>query len=369
MKSMVGYEGFISGTVWRILLLMTLLPALGRASQGDQSAIYQSCLVGCRRGGLPNGGVEDVARGVSESPFCARGDDSGHRLSRLDEFILRRIMRWGCESDCRYKCMWEIEGDKRRQGTADDQDKTVYKYHGKWPFVRILGMQEPASVVLSLLNLGANVNCILLLRKYVWSMEPATGVERMGFSHRFLWYGHFILASNAWIWSAVFHSRDTAMTERLDYFSAGAVMIFDAYLSFSRAFSDLLQTSQTSRMLFAAGLILFYLRHMYMMHYVKFDYGYHVGLCVAAGVLQSLVWIGWAMFSKHGKQHPGRKYLLLFVACVNAAVLLEILDFPPIVDLLDAHALWHLATVPLVYCFFEFVKRDVGGFHVVGKQK
>ncbi|WPT17932.1 Post-GPI attachment to proteins factor 3 [Picochlorum sp. SENEW3] len=180
---------------------MTLLPALGRASQGDQSAIYQSCLVGCRRGGLPNGGVEDVARGVSESPFCARGDDSGHRLSRLDEFILRRIMRW------------------------DDQDKTVYKYHGKWPFVRILGMQEPASVVLSLLNLGANVNCILLLRKYVWSMEPATGVERMGFSHRFLWYGHFILASNAWIWSAVFHSRDTAMTERLDYFSAGAVMI------------------------------------------------------------------------------------------------------------------------------------------------
>ena len=352
------------GNIWHIVLLLTLLPGLGRASQGDQSAVYQSCLVGCRRGGVSaDDDVGDGMRGVAESPLCVEeGDHSGYRLSRLEEFTLRRIMRWGCESDCRYTCMWMIEGEKRRQAIATNQDTTVYKYHGKWPFVRILGMQEPASVVLSLLNLGANVNCMWLLRKYIGSMEPATRVGK-----GFLWYGHFALASNAWVWSAIFHSRDTAMTERLDYFSAGAVMIFDAYLSFSRAFSDLFQTSQISRMLFASGLILFYLRHMYMMHYIKFDYGYHVGLCVAAGVVQSLVWTGWAMFSKQGREHPGRKYLVLFVACVNAAVLLEILDFPPIMDILDAHALWHLATVPLVYCFFEFVKRDVGAFSI--KQK
>jgi len=44
---------------------------------------------------------------------------------------------------------------------------------------------------------------------------------------------------------------------------------------------------------------------------------------------------------------------------VNGALLLEVLDFPPAGGLLDAHALWHAATVPLAYLFYGFVEGDV----------
>ena len=35
------------------------------------------------------------------------------------------------------------------------------------------------------------------------------------------------------------------------------------------------------------------------------------------------------------------------------AVPLELLDFPPFWDLLDAHALWHLCTVPVQFIIYD----------------
>ena len=35
------------------------------------------------------------------------------------------------------------------------------------------------------------------------------------------------------------------------------------------------------------------------------------------------------------------------------------MDFPPVLMLLDAHALWHAATVPLTYLFYAFLHGDV----------
>ena len=37
----------------------------------------------------------------------------------------------------------------------------------------------------------------------------------------------------------------------------------------------------------------------------------------------------------------------------------QVLDFPPVLMLLDAHALWHAATVPLTYLFYAFLHGDV----------
>lgn len=44
---------------------------------------------------------------------------------------------------------------------------------------------------------------------------------------------------------------------------------------------------------------------------------------------------------------------------MNAAVSLEILDFAPIWGLVDAHALWHAATVPLTGVWYAFIVADV----------
>lgn len=45
-------------------------------------------------------------------------------------------------------------------------------------------------------------------------------------------------------------------------------------------------------------------------------------------------------------------------ALVNVAMLLEVLDFPPLLGILDAHSLWHAATAPLAYLFYSFVEGD-----------
>ena len=42
-----------------------------------------------------------------------------------------------------------------REGVHRAAGWPTVKYFGKWPFTRVLGMQEPASVAFSLMNMGA----------------------------------------------------------------------------------------------------------------------------------------------------------------------------------------------------------------------
>ena len=44
---------------------------------------------------------------------------------------------------------------------------------------------------------------------------------------------------------------------------------------------------------------------------------------------------------------------------MNGAMLFEVLDFPPLLGLLDAHALWHAATAPPTYLLYGFLETDV----------
>jgi hypothetical protein len=48
----------------------------------------------------------------------------------------------------------------------------------------------------------------------------------------------------------------------------------------------------------------------------------------------------------------------LLVAMTTAATTLELFDFPPWKRVIDAHALWHLATVPIAVLWYDFVIED-----------
>lgn len=39
----------------------------------------------------------------------------------------------------------------------------------------------------------------------------------------------FQICINAWLWSVVFHARDTPWTERMDYFSAFSMVLFSLF--------------------------------------------------------------------------------------------------------------------------------------------
>lgn len=77
-------------------------------------------------------------------------------------------------------------------------------------------------------------------------------------------------------------------------------------------------------------------------------------VCGVMGVAQLLIWAVWAGVS----QHPSRWKLWTVVFGGGLAMLLEIYDFPPYYGFLDAHALWHAATIPLTYVWWSFIKDD-----------
>lgn len=60
----------------------------------------------------------------------------------MQEPLYLRWKQWDCRSDCRYHCMLAREEEREKLG-----DKPV-KYHGKWPFQRVYGIQVFLSYLL-----------------------------------------------------------------------------------------------------------------------------------------------------------------------------------------------------------------------------
>lgn len=324
----------------RIVLISSVLLNKASASSGDESFAFVSCMHSCTDcSKLSN--TADVC-----SPFCT--EENNATIYKLS--LHRTVFRWTCVSDCQYRCMWAVESQSK-----DNESHRVQKYFGKWPFTRVLGMQEPASVLFSIMNLGMNAYC--LARVVRWSTKPQKQKLSSQSRRGVLWATHFFLSCNAWIWSAVFHSRDTWVTERFDYFSAGILVSYDLFLTLALVFN----IDSSTQALAGVGIPIawFTLRHMYLMHTVLFDYGLHVKLCIAAGAVQTLAWLFWAVWLPKGRFHPGKRHLVTFIIAVNMSMALEIFDFPPIASVLDAHALWHAATAPLTLLWLLFVLEDI----------
>lgn len=125
--------------------------------------------------------------------------------------ITQRVFQWSCVDDIKYKCMHQYLELNKYSPTP--------QFYGKWPFWRFLGMQEPASVLFSLFNLLAHYSGLRRVLKVFKSINSTICQKR---TRKVLFILIFvsICGVNAWIWSALFHSRDTLLTEKLDYFSA-----------------------------------------------------------------------------------------------------------------------------------------------------
>uniref|UniRef100_A0A2N9FVM2 Post-GPI attachment to proteins factor 3 n=1 Tax=Fagus sylvatica TaxID=28930 RepID=A0A2N9FVM2_FAGSY len=246
--------------------------------------------------------------------------------------------------DCRYHCMLAREDEREQLG-----HKPV-KYHGKWPFWRVYGIQEPVAVALSALNLSMQfhgwLSFFILVYYKLPSMDKRTHYEYTG-----LWHIYGILSMNSWFWSAVFHSRDVELTEKLDYSSAVALLGFSLIIAILRAFNV---RDEAARVMVAAPLIAFVTTHILYLNFYKLDYGLNMKVCVAMGVIQLLVWAIWAGVTRH----PSRWKLWFVVVGGGLAMLLEIYDFPPYQGFVDAHALGHATTIPSTYLWWSFIRDD-----------
>jgi hypothetical protein len=211
------------------------------------------------------------------------------------------------------------------------------QFHGKWPFYRFLGMQEPFSVFFSLLNFLAHQNG---LSKILSSIPPSYTLRPY-----YILLAYFGMMS--WVFSMIFHMRDFSFTEQLDYFAAGASVFYGLYYTPIRIFRmDLGGPKSKSLLRFCTILcICMYAAHVAYLKWYKWDYSYNMAANVVVGVIQHLMW-SWFSWEKY--RASGRAWAMwpgFVVACIVLAMSLELLDFPPWWGCLDAHSLWHLATV------------------------
>ncbi|XP_066301993.1 post-GPI attachment to proteins factor 3-like isoform X2 [Branchiostoma lanceolatum] len=260
------------------------------ASWGDRSKIFQRCLSG-----------------------CWRNNCTGRALERFDQqqpgYMV--MLGWWCEEECKYGCMWRTV-----EQIQADPWAAVPQFYGKWPFVRVLGIQEPASVLFSILNGLGHVVMIGVFRRKVPSHAKMYSVVH---------------------WLAI----------KMDYFCATSLVVFQLFMWFTR-FGGFKESA-----MFGALLAAVFSCHVYYLGFVKFDYGYNMMANVAVGQLNAFCWLGFAF--KNVRQRRYMWKCIATILSINLLLLLELGDFPPIWWTFDAHSLWHAGTAPVVPLWYSFL--------------
>ncbi|MDP2434545.1 MAG: post-GPI attachment to proteins factor 3 [archaeon] len=320
-----------------LLLLLLAMTSMCEASAGDRDERYRQCVSQCvvlkcepdqARGGAM------ARRYLYRQGFVATVEDEEWAAGWAE-----RLLGWSCDENCRYECAHKNAATRRSGGERPAQ------YHGKWAFTRVLGVQELFSTVFSVLNA---VPHLLFLSHARAPLQPHSSSRLL-----FHWRSWAAMGLNAWFWSAVFHSRDTAFTEKMDYFSAYLLIVWGLWVAIVRTLDV---RGVRSQALVLAALLAWYGCHVGYLSIVRFDYGYNMQVNVATAVLASVFWLAW--LSLHRERPYARLYLCAILG-VYPMSLLELLDFSPVLGLVDAHALWHLSTVPFCFLTYAAVKADL----------
>ncbi|RUS34086.1 Per1-like protein [Jimgerdemannia flammicorona] len=267
-----------------------------------------------------------------------------------------RLTFWTCPQNCEYTCMHRITD------AAKLSDDPILQYYGKWPFHRFLGIQEPASVLFSLGNGYMHLRHWSVLRQKI----PLT------YHLRPYYLSWVVVGVNSWLWSAVFHTRDFNLTEKLDYYSAALSILYALFFAVVR-----ILRLRSPILIGAWGMLCLacYTAHVSYLSFVRFDYHYNIIANGAVAVLHNLFWLTWSAWQYTSWSHAkgGNRafawYPAAGVVLVSLAMALEVFDFPPYWGVFDAHSLWHLSTIPLIPIWHRFMLEDTRFEVEVGKRE
>ncbi|KAI9692072.1 MAG: hypothetical protein M1820_009540 [Bogoriella megaspora] len=304
-------------------ILLLTLSSFASASLGDRLPDFRDCVQVC---------VESTC-------------ENGQYAIPLQ----RRLLLWTCPSECDYTCQHVITDT--RLAREPEYLSPILQFHGKWPFYRFLGMQEPFSVVFSLFNYLAHDYGLQKLRERI--------PREYSLRKYYVAFGYFGLAS--WIFSMIFHTRDFNVTEKLDYFAAGASVLYGLYFAPIRIFrldkEDRPEKASVLRV-WTALCIIAYVAHISYLGLWRFDYTYNMAANVVVGVIQNIMWSAFSVYRYRKLKVQWTAWPGLIVAWIVLAMSLELLDFPPWGGMVDAHALWHLGTVGPTIWWYSFLIKD-----------
>ncbi|XP_076296301.1 per1-like protein PGAP3 [Lasioglossum baleicum] len=282
-------------------------------STGDRSQFYSLCLSNCRDNN------------------CKADNDF-----KVQPSLVLRSLLWTCEEDCRYGCTWETVRYFTSHGLK------VPQFHGKWPFIRFLGCQEPASVVFSILNLHGHVSMYWKFKRKARASDPMF----------YIWTYFSVVCIHGWFWSFVFHARDTPFTEVMDYSSA-FVMVLTLW------YCMLLRVTYKNNKMFAVitcGYLSALYTHLSHLWSGDINYDYNMKFNVVIGILTFILTMIWWCWNR--KKLPYVHLIGWFNILTVLVTVLEVADFPPIFWVFDAHSLWHASTAPLTILLYRFMIAD-----------
>lgn len=343
------------------LIALCLSVRTATALRGDSMPEYASCVSDCKA---------QLCRHLAPDP--ARQFSSFYQ----DNMVLRHL--WSCDADCQYQCV-QIVTD-----TLILSQKPLVQFYGKWPFYRVAGCQEFFSMLFLVANLYTNGrNWKFMLSRYKSSGGSAEGHDVMYLQYLVL----IVVLVIGWTLSTIFHTRDTAVTETLDYFGAFAIVCLNFNIIVTRYFHLFEPQRRRQRYMWQAALFLGYCFHLaYLVH--DWDYRRNTMVSVVIGLVALSFWVLHSLrVRRYCAEHEAR--ITSSVSCVtyetrvlhsvrsvpvlgrfiaaypaqmrvlpiylNMILLmglsLELLDFTPFFRLVDAHSLWHLVTLfaPLVW--------------------
>ena len=319
------------------------------------SVRYHNCLFKCDQDGCAyvahRGEVFEDGGCV---PSCARNGAALEGAHPPEFSLPMRLAGWDCASDCKFRCMQSTMALRAVEGLRPA------KYYGKWSFHRVLGMQEIISSLASVANAAVHVRYLPeLLRVSLDRVRPSPARNRAR-----LWLVNAVVNVNGWTWSAVFHARDTPRTHFMDYASANAIFFFALFAVLVRVWG---RRGGRLRWPLAAAFCLWFAAHVREMNApadgLKYQYERNMRVMIGVAVAHWSLLLLWAFPRAWGRKswepHPGRRVLFGNFACWHVAAVAEVADFPPLGGVLDAHALWHCATVPCVWLWYAFVRSDL----------
>ncbi|KAI0176320.1 Per1-like protein [Hypoxylon sp. FL1284] len=256
----------------------------------------------------------------------------------------RRLLLWTCPQECDYTCQHIVTERRVSAGEA------VLQFHGKWPFVRVLGMQEPFSVLFSVGNMLAHQSGLAKLRQAVPAGYPLRRYYEL--------FAYFGVAT--WIFSSIFHVRDFRATEQLDYFAAGAGVLYGMYYTPVRVFRLDRPTPRRRSVLRLWSLFccVLYAAHVAYLKLWRWNYSYNMAANVVVGLVQNSLWSYFSWKKWRDSRKPWAVWPGVIVAWLMMVMSLELLDFPPLWGALDAHSLWHLGTIGPTVLWYNFLVKD-----------
>lgn len=144
--------------------------------------------------------------------------------------------------------------------------------------------------------------------------------------------------------------------------------------------SNPLSTRSIMRHAWSTICAILYTCHIaYLTFSEDFDYGFNMLVNVVVGAIHNVLWVLYSIPKTPFRRYPyssssfnlsshlrssnsstGRwmSKPLKCIVVMTAAMLLELFDFPPWYRVIDAHSLWHLATVPIAGMWYDFLVED-----------